>query len=491
MIQFRRIALLAIVAASTAAACARPTPEQQIVNDAAAALGGRDRILAVGSLVLRGEGTQYNLGQDTVPGARTQTFTVNQYTRTIDVGGGRSRTQQTRTPNFAYFQGPAPLTEIDGVAGDVAYNVAPDGTATRGGDDVIPLADLRYEILHHPVTAVRAALTEGTALANARTEGGLSLVDVNLAGQAFTLAIDATTKLPVSVTHKAAHINLGDVVISTTFAGYQAVGDLQLPARLTVKTDDFITGEYRISSQNVDGAGAGDLEAPPAAASAPAEDGPPMVTVEPIAAGIWRMAGGSHHSVLVEFADHLMLIEAPLSEARALAIIAKARETVPGKPLTQLVNTHHHFDHSAGVRAAVAEGLTVITHEGNRAFLEEITSRPHTLMPDALQRNPRPLMLETVSGERAFTDGRRTVTLYAVTGAHSETMLMAYFPRERILVEVDLYTPGRAAQSFSGKLLEDVQALKLRVDQLVALHGRPAPFAQLAKEVAAAAAATN
>ena len=82
-----------------------------------------------------------------------------------------------------------------------------------------------------------------------------------------------------------------------------------------------------------------------------------------------------------------MLIDAPQSEARTLAVIAKARETVPGKPLTQLVTTHHHFDHTAGMRAAIAEGLTVITHDGNRAWVENMARRPHTRQPDALQKS--------------------------------------------------------------------------------------------------------
>ncbi len=497
MTRSRFVAVLVMTAAVAAAsaACSRPTPEQQIVNDAATALGGRDRVLAVTTLVLEGEGTQYNLGQDIVPGASGQTFTVSQYTRTIDVPGGRARTELTRTPNFQFFQGPAPQTQINGLAGDVAYNVAANGTATRAGGTA--LADRRLEILHHPVTAVRAALTEGASLTNLRTEGGQSLVDVNLAGQAFTLAIDATTKLPSRVVHKADNVNLGDVMISTTFGGYQAVGDLQLPTQLTVKTDDFTTADYRITSQNTaevgGGTAAADLAAPPAAVAAPAPAGPPpvMATSEVLAPGIWLIGGGSHHSVLVEFADHLMLIEAPQNEARTLAAIAKARETVPGKPLTQLVNTHHHFDHSGGVRAAVAEGLTVITHGGNRVFFEEIASRPHTIVPDALQKNPKPIAFDNVSGEKTVTDGRMTVNLYPVTGAHSATMLMAYFPRERILVEVDVYTPGAAAQTFAGQFLTDVQARKLRVDRIVPLHGMPAPFAQLAKDVTAAAVATN
>src|SRR5262249_53757982 len=158
----------------------------------------------------------------------------------------------------------------------------------------------------------------------------------------------------------------------TTFSDYQGVSGLKLPARLTTKTDKYTTADIRVTRQAID-ADVGDLSAPPAVRSAPPIEGPPpaTVTVEELAKGVWFLAGQSHHSVVAEFGDHLVLIEAPQNDMRALAVIAKARELRPGKPLTQVINTHHHFDHSGGLRAAVSEGLTVITHSANVAFYKD------------------------------------------------------------------------------------------------------------------------
>ena len=482
----KHLALLAVVAL---AACTKTPPEQQLLSDAANAMGGAERVQTVTALVLEGEGTQYNLGQDVKPEAAGQTFAVTEYKRSIDVAQGRALTEFTRRPNFAYFQGPAPQRQVQGIDGPVGYNVAPNGMIVRIPDAAA--ADRRTEMYHHPLIAVRSALDLAAQRTNLRAEGAETLIDVTAAnGQAYTLGIDTATKLPTRVVTKTDNTNLGDVVIETRFDGYQDAGGFQLPTRLITKTDDFTIAETRLTQQTVNGA-IGDLAAPAEAASAPAVTGPPPanVTVAELGKGIWYLAGQSHHSVLVEFSDHALLIEAPQNDTRALAVIAKARELLPNKPLTQLVNTHHHFDHSGGVRAAISEGLTVITHKDNEAFFKKIAERAHTLVPDALAKNARPVTVEAVDGERTITDGTMTLTLYAVESEHSQSMLVGYFPKERLLVEVDLYTPGAAAQSFAAKFLEDLKARKLRVDRIVPLHGAIVPYAQLEKEAVTVAAA--
>jgi len=203
-----------------------------------------------------------------------------------------------------------------------------------------------------------------------------------------------------------------------------------------------------------------------------------------VAKGVWFLAGQSHHSVLIEFSDHLMLIEAPQNETRTLAVIAKARELRADIPLTHVVSTHHHFDHSGGIRAAVAEGLTVITHKGNAAYYAEAVERSHTIMPDALARSPKPLKIETVDDELIIKDSAMTVALYHIAGSpHADTQLMAYLPGERILVEADVYTPGTAVQPYAANLLENIRKRNLRVDRIVPIHGKIGPFSDLVKTV--------
>ena len=269
--------------------------------------------------------------------------------------------------------------------------------------------------------------------------------------------------------------------ITTTFADYQDSNGLKLPAKIIGKVDEFTTYEIQATKQSLDAA-LGDMAAPAASRQAGAPRRRRMSRLNRSARACGSSPGGSHHSVLVEFADHLMLIEAPQSEARTLAVIKKAKETVPNKPLTELVTTHHHFDHTAGMRAAIAEGLTVITQAGNKEWVDNMARRPHTIQQDFLAKNVSRLNVETVDDEREFKDQTMTVMLYHVAGnPHSDTMLMAYLPRDRLLVEVDAFSPGSPVNPYAANLLENIQKRNLRVDKIVPLHGTIAPFAELVK----------
>jgi glyoxylase-like metal-dependent hydrolase (beta-lactamase superfamily II) len=206
-----------------------------------------------------------------------------------------------------------------------------------------------------------------------------------------------------------------------------------------------------------------------------------------LADGVWHVAGGSHHSVVVEFADYLAVAEAPLDEARSLAVIAEARRLAPNKPIRYVLTTHHHFDHAGGLRTYVAEGATVVTHQSNVAFFEKTLAAPATIAPDAQGKAMAKPMLQGVSGKDILTDGKQTIEIYATMGdTHTDEYTLIYLPGPRILVEGDAYSPGPpdapvpATPPPNAVTLDDqIRGLKLNVATIAPIHGRVVPVAEL------------
>ena len=122
-------------------------------------------------------------------------------------------------------------------------------------------------------------------------------------------------------------------------------------------------------------------------------------------------------SLAVEFADHIVMLEGPTSEARSLAANEAIAKTVPNKPIRYVVNTHAHYDHAGGLRTYVAQGITVITHESNKAFYEKVWARPWTVEQDLLAKSPKAATIEGVGDKRVMSDKTRTLELYSSTTA--------------------------------------------------------------------------
>jgi hypothetical protein len=358
-------------------------------------------------------------------------------------------------------------------------------TMNRAGD--VAARDRRIELLHHPITAVRAGMDPGARLANLRTEGNEQLVDVTTAGgDTITLALDAQTHLPARVISMSDNANMGDVAIVTTFADYEDVSGVMLPRRLTTKMDKYLQLDLNVTRNRLDGDVA-DLVVPASVQSSPAPAAPAVVvTTEPVGKGIWWLAGsGNHRSIVFEFADHLVLYETPVNEARTKAVTDKAR-TLSDKPLTTAIVSHHHFDHSGGLRTAVAEGLTIVTHRANEAFFKDLLARPHTIAPDALQRSPREAKFTFVDDRMTLKDSAMEVQLYHLLDNPREgTNLFAYVPGQRLLVQADLYDSTWLRHSWGENVLANMERRKLAIDRHVPVHGAIEPFAQMVATIKA------
>lgn len=474
----RAYAFICMTLVSAPALAQRPT----VFDDAVRAMGGEEAIRRVSSLTLEGTGRMYNFGQGLSPTAALPHFDVSEVRRTTDLTAVRHRHEVTRTAAFVTAV-TTPQRIVFGLDGDIAYAVAPNGNAARNPQAVA--VGRRQEHFHHPLVLIRAALEPGAEIESAAAQQGHHVLRIRLApGDSFQLWLDRRTHLPARIRSVRYDTNLGDVVHETTFESWPAGESLRMPLRQTTRHGGTVIAEYAFA-RSVASVEPVSLEAPEGARGDPPT--PTVnVTSEELAPGVWYLAGQSHHSVLIELDQYLMLVEVPQNEARTLAVIAKARELRPDKPLRYAVTSHHHHDHSGGVRAAISEGLTIVTHSGNAAFLRDVGRRAHTLQPDALARAPRPPTIISVGDKRVFQDRSRTVELYHVRdNPHSSTMLMAYLPTERMLIEADAYNPPAPNASsppafpFTANLVQNVERLGLRVDRVAALHGRVVPFAEV------------
>jgi hypothetical protein len=478
-------ALWTVLATALLCGCNRH-PELKAVRAAADAMGGRDKILAVKTLTVEGEGENPNLGQNVTPDAPLTVWKVTGFKRTIDLEKSRMRVEQVRTAQFPFALGNV-VRQNMALDGDVAWNVTDDGPSSRLTDKTA--LDRRLELLHNPVAIVRAALDPGTKLSDFSKSGTQQLVDITTAhGDQLTLALDGTTMLPSSVRSETDQPELGDVVIETSFTDYEDVNGLKLPKHLTTRIDKWVQSDIRVSKYTLNG-NAADLAAPAAiSAEIPAPANPPVeVTVEQVAPGIWWLGGsGNHRSVVFEFADHLTLFELPESEARAKAVLEKTHSLSFGKPLTEVIISHHHFDHSAGLREAVSEGLTIITQTGNVAFFKDLAARKHTIAPDDLARNVAtvPIKIKAVDDELVLKDDSMELDLYHVKdNSHSDTLLMGWVPRDHILVQADLYDSGWLRYPWADNLKKNVELRKLKVEKDVPIHGKIESYADVLKRM--------
>ena len=470
-----------------------------VLRAAADALGVTDMT----SIQYSGSGWVGAVGQNFAPDQDWPRFELASYTRTIDFPTSSSKEEMViqqgnypaRGGGGAPIQGERRRTWM--VSGEHAWNLE--------GDNVVPApaaAEQRLlEIFLTPHGFLKGAMA-GDPMAVTRNEYGgrvtvvsfvaLGRYRVNGTITADNLVQRVQTWLPNPV--------VGDMYYETVYTDYQEISGVQFPMNWHQHQDyddganepNVSGGDHSFSLTtisdvrlNVSGAA---LSVPDAARTATIP--PVRVDTEMVTDGVWLIAGGSHNSVAVEFEDYVAVIEAPLNEARSIAVIEEVATLVPDKPIRFIVTTHHHWDHLGGLRAYVHEGATVVTYDGNRPYYQEILrAGPWLLEPDRYSMFPleewsEGYVFETLREKYVLSDPTRTLELHHVQGlAHVEGMLIAYLPNEKLLVEADLYTPpapGRPApatpNASARSLYRNVQRLTLDVETIVPIHGRPGPM---------------
>jgi glyoxylase-like metal-dependent hydrolase (beta-lactamase superfamily II) len=478
----RRLALSCIAAGLLGlSACTSIAP-----TDAAATLRQSEQAMGGSSLTsirFSAQGGGSLFGQAFIPGMAWPRMTYTSLTRVADYQNGAFREEFGRARAEPNGGGGVPLM---GQGEQRAIGMMRTGVAwNQAGPTSIPAPATLDERIHDlwttPHGVLKAALRNG-ATASTRSEGGKTLTAVSFAepGRFTATVLIGANNLVERIESRRPHPVTGDTGVVTTFLDYKDFNGVLFPTRIRQSQGGYEVLDVAV--HEVQANVASDIVIPDAVRGFTER-----VVSEKVAEGVWYLAGGSHHSVLIEMSDHLVIVESPLYDGRAAAVFAEARKLVPGKPVRHVINSHHHFDHAGGLRAAAAEGATLITSAMAKASFEQALANPNRISPDLLARSGRSATLIGVRGTYELSDDKRRIEIHEMDASiHAQGFLMVYLPKERLLIEADAYTPLAAgmpppavANANNVNLVQNIERLKLNVDRILPLHGRIVPMSEL------------
>jgi len=431
------------------------------------------------SIEFQGGGTFFWAGQSYNAGTAWPQFNVRSLTRTVNYDTASLREEMVRTRTLEPPKGGGPYVRgehkaVAFLSGDHAWNVAGEAVTPAP----IALAERQFLLWSTPHGVVKAAMA-GKATLQGRT------ITFGVPGSFKAMATLDAANLVERVDGTVANPVLGDMAVTVSYADYRDFGGVKFPTKIRQTVGGLPALELTVTEVKPNPAA--DMPVPDSVRQA----GNPYVkvTTQKAADGVWYLTGGSHHSVVIEMKDHLIVVESPLNDERALAILAEIRK-LSSKPIRYLVVSHHHFDHSGGVRAFAGEGVTLVTHDLAKTYFEKVVAAPATVSPDHLAKSgKKAAAVEGVRDRRSLTDGTRTVEVRHIAGSlHADDLLMVYLPKEKFLIEADAYTPPAPnatpmtpPSAFTVNLVENITKQGLAVDQILPLHGRMVPVAELQK----------
>ena len=515
--------LAALAGALLLISCATPTREQNLVNRAVEAMGGAERLAAVNTIAVKANVKHWEPEQSDAPGGEPR-FAAES---TIEVVQDRAR-RASRTDwvkNFAY---PAPRT--------FTYSeiVTPEAGFVLGVDSNGRNAqNMKMTPPAHAMSGYRLATTQRESRRNAITSLMLAMhraadkvqpaEDVNgqpaVRFEEFIVAFDPASRLPSRVRTLDYDNIWGDVTYDVVFSDWRDFSGVKIP--MARKTE--LNGRTVVDTQFTDlrvnapvDAGRFDVpaalraDAPrPATRNVPYQwvirrqfigtyldsdnvsfdtRGSTGLRLQEVAPGVHQVQGGSHNSLVVEMSDHLVVVDAPVTDAQSNWLVGQTRARFPGKPIRWLALTHHHMDHAGGLRGILVEGATLVVGQGAGPHYRRVLAAPMTRNPDLPARSFHMTPILEVPDSHVMSDATgRQVIVYVMENPHAKSTLLAWVPHAKLGYVTDVWTPGPPLPAKPNPgLAAVVNAVKkhgLQPDRFAGGHGGTADYQMLARLV--------
>src|SRR3954465_2911691 len=502
------------------------TREQTLVNRAVDAMGGAERLGALQSVAAKGTAKQWEPEQSEAPGGEMRYANESSYEVLQDRKSRTARTDIER--RFAYPTARTfKFTEI--VTPDAGYVL---GVDTNGRN----AQSQKMNPPAHSMSGYRLTATQREALRGTST--GLLMqmysnpqqvrpaLDLVAGGRSYpavtygpyTVAFDTASGLPVRARTLDYDNIWGDVTYDVVYGDWRDFNGLKVPMNRKYELNGRLVQEAQLTSfQANPPVDAAKFEVPaalradaakPAGGNLPYQwvirrqfigtsldsdntsydtKGAQGLRLDQLAAGVFHVVGGSHNSLLVEMSDHLVMIDAPVSDAQSLWVVNQANQRFPGKPIRWLVLTHHHMDHAGGMRGVLAQGAVLVVGQGARQHYQRVLAAPMQRNPDMKPMDFSKVQILEVPESHVMSDstGRQVIAYAMLDNPHVKGLLMAYVPHAKLGFVTDVWTPGiPLPEKSNAGLMSVVNTVKragIQPDRFAGGHGSTAPSEVLAK----------
>jgi glyoxylase-like metal-dependent hydrolase (beta-lactamase superfamily II) len=449
---------IVLVLSAVSAAGAPGNDDAKAVIDAASKAMG---VVGMTSITFSGAAAVGNFGQSRTISFGLASTSIRNYVRTIDFNVPASHATGITQPPAAVRGGPLP----------------PMGTYDQMITAATPAWVQQMQIWATPWGFLIGAAANNATVKSQKVKGiqykavTWSPAQKSPSGLSYKLTgyIDSDN-LVARVETWVEHPVIGDLHQEFFYTGYQSFGGLMAPAKISQKQIEMETFVAAISHAQPNPTELAKLMAGPPP-PAPPPPLPPAAS-EKIADGVYRITGG-YVSLAVEFKDHVVVLEGGQSEARGLAVIAETKKLFPAKRIKYVVCTHPHFDHSSGLPPFVAEGVTILVDDNAKFFTQASLDTPRTLAGDVMAKSKKKAKVEGVIEQMELKDETRSLMLYHVDKLeHSDSMLIAYLPKEKILFSADFNAPqaGQPVSPSIATLMINLDRLAIDFERHVTVH---------------------
>lgn len=459
-----------------------------VLDKAVAAYGGVQNLRSIENVTFKLTGDTVHRNQSKKAFASDRTPFKAEYI--IDIRNMRYRQQQDGhyPGGFDWVNGFA-INRNEGATWDVlrgTFNPIPN----------VPPANLRSRLRMVPQLIVLNALNRASRLrylGPATFEGSPHTVIsyANEDGVEYSLYFDDKTGLLSKHEVLTTDPFEGDAVAEMIFTGYKTENGHPVPTGRLDKLNGQLQNDYKFADVR--------FNAPLSDADFKLPEGlkqaAPAPAPQPFAKysdNVYTINAGGYNVLAVGFSDHVFVMETPANDNVSRQAITEIKKLFPGKPIKYFAVTHHHDDHAGGIRTYIAEGATLLSLPGEKAFFEKVAQGKFTIDPDSLTLNPKPLKAEVIQkGKRVITDGKTTVELIDIgPGGHTDEMLVAYLPNEKLVFQGDLV--NRPANNDPATINDSTVHFAnwltrsgLNVDRVIGVHGPPSTVVELNQGVGA------